>query len=593
MAIWTIDFETFFDSANGYTLKKMTTEAYVRDPRFKVHTIGLWSPTYLKRPVAVKPEEMKNWIHDGEGQTFIAHNAAFDGLILAHHFGIRPKGWIDTLSMARAVLKNLKSHSLDSLTEHFGLHEKTIDYKAFDGLRDPPPGVMQMLEEGVVWDVALTAKIASILLKDYPKKELRIIDQYSRMFTEPAMTLDAALVRQEYDRIRGGKEAALAAIGVAKEQLASAAKLCEILTCRGVDIPMKQSPTTPGKLIPALGKKDEGMKSLLDHPDPYVAAVAAARLEIKSSLQESACERLLAMHERGPLCVSLKYSGAHTHRVSSFDKINWLNFTRGSALRKALVAPDGFKFIGADSAQIEARFLNWKAGQDDIVQAFRDGTDIYSKVASMIYGRPINKKENPNERHLGKVIELSAGYRTGWVKVQSTCKVGALGGPPIILTEEEARRAVDVYRRSHPKVVALWEEYDRLLKTMLAGAPDQRKIMLPSGLWLDYSEMTSGTDDRGYPAIFSGKTKLHGGVVTENVIQATARVFMTDVIDRMMRKYPEYKLVNFPYDELLYLVPENDNNALNNLLVEMKTPSEWCADCPVDAEGWEGKRYSK
>lgn len=593
MAIWVIDFETYYSSADGYTLKKMTAEAYVRDSRFKVHTVGIWSPTYLKRPIAVSPDELKNWIHDGEGHTFVAQNAHFDGLILSHHFGCRPKGWIDTLSMARATLKNLKSHSLASLAAHYGLHEKTIDYKAFDGARDPSPGVMRMLEEGVVWDVALTAKIAAIMLKDYPKKELRIIDQIVRMYTEPALDLDVDVVRTEYEGLKAAKAEALASIGVAKEELSSSAKMSELLIARGVDVPMKDSPTTPGKKIPALGKKDEGMLALLDHSDPYVAALASTRLQVKSTLQESACERLLAMRERGPLCVALKYSGAHTHRVSSFDKINWLNFKRGSFLRRALVAPAGYKFIGADSAQIEARFLNWKAGQADVVEAFRTGTDIYSKVASMIYGRPINKKDNPNERHLGKVIELSAGYRTGWFKVQSTCKVGALGGPPILLSEDEARRAVDVYRRSHPFVVRMWEEYDQLIERWLMMTPDQRRIILPSGLWLDYAELTVGEDDRGYRAVFSGKTKLHGGVITENVIQATARVFMTDVICRMADKYPEYKLVNFPYDELLYLVPENDNNALNRLMTEMKTPSDWCGDCPLDADGWEGKRYAK
>lgn len=594
MPIWVIDFETFFDSKDGYTLKKMTTEAYVRDPRFKIHCIGIWSPTYLIRPIAIRPDELDQWVHDGSGCTFTAQKAQFDGLILSHHFGIKPKGWIDTLSMARAIHKDMHSHSLDALAQLYGLPAKTIDYKAFDGMRDLTPEVDKMLRDGVIWDVALTARIAHEELKVFPRGELKVVDQDVRMFTEPAIHLDVPLVQNEYERIKHAKQQALTSLGVDKKDLASAEKFSALLRARGVEPPTKESPTTPGKLIPAFAKKDEGMIALLNHRDPVVAALAAARLGEKSSLQEKACERLLAMAGRGPLCVSLNYSGAHTHRVSSFDKINWLNFTRGSALRRSLVAPDGFKFVGADSAQIEARFVNWLAGQTDIVEAFRSGRDIYSENATIFYQKPINKKEHPNERHLGKTIELACGFRMGWWKFQLTCKQGALGGPPIILSDEDCKKAIEVYRRSHPMVVALWKKYDKVLEDMLHLPRDKRRINLPNGLWLDYWDLhVEQEEGQQYPEYVANGTRLHGGVIVENIIQALARVFMTDVRLSLQQTNPNYKLINFPYDELLYLVPENDNTALGNILAAMKTPSKWCETCPVDAEGWEGKRYSK
>ena len=62
---------------------------------------------------------------------FLCHHAHFDGLILSHHFGVKPRYWLDTLSMARQVLGNHLKKGLGELATHYRLPEKNVPYNLF------------------------------------------------------------------------------------------------------------------------------------------------------------------------------------------------------------------------------------------------------------------------------------------------------------------------------------------------------------------------------------------------------------------------------------------------------------------------------
>lgn len=579
--ITVIDFETFY--SQDYTLKKMTTEAYIRDSRFKAHLCAVWTPEERSKLVPPTAEALNKYV---TGRTVIAQKAQFDGLILSHHFGLKPQNWICTLSMARATLPQLRSHSLESLAAYYGLPAKTIDYKAFIGKVDLDAETYKMLSEGCLQDVSITLDIAKRLLKDFPKAELPIVDATIRMFTEPRMCLDAPMASAELERIKLAKKTALEQLGVAREELQSADKFSALITACGVEVPMKQSPRVAGKMIPAIAKTDQGMKDLAEHSDIRVAALAQARLGEKSTIMETRLERLIEMNGRGPLCLYLNYWGAgNTGRWSGGDKVNAQNFP--PAIQRALVAPEGFKFVKTDSAQIECRILNYFAGQEDITNAFREGQDLYSEGASRFYGRPITKA-NKIERHLGKVLELGCGYRMGWEKLRRTCALGALGGPPIMLDEYEARNAIALYRSTHPKVVELWKKYDRWLDTMYRSPKEDRTIKLPNGTFLDWSDLRYDGND-----YYRGEAKVHGGVVVENIIQALGRVFVSDVMLRLRKLYPHYWLALCTHDDLVNLVPENDAQAADNIAQQFKIAPSWAPELPLSADSYEGKRYSR
>lgn len=125
MNIVTLDCETYYDK--DYTLTKMTTEAYVRDPRFELFGLAVRHPNGDVGWGSEPPQPF--W----SNCAILCHHAQFDGLILSHHFGIKPVAWLDTLSMARLLLGNHVKHSLDGLRAHFGMPAKRTPYKLFKG----------------------------------------------------------------------------------------------------------------------------------------------------------------------------------------------------------------------------------------------------------------------------------------------------------------------------------------------------------------------------------------------------------------------------------------------------------------------------
>jgi DNA polymerase len=591
MNLITLDFETYFDA--DYTLSKMTTESYVRDPRFKVHCVGfqydeiaeVWDDTPVSTEVDIQ-----------EGG-LVCHHAHFDGLILSHHYDIKPAFWFDTLSMARLVFPHAKSHSLGSLAKMLGLQEKTVPYESFKGIRDLPPDLYTRVAEGCANDVELTYAIFKALLPHVPKNELRLIDLTIRLFTEPALRLDRDKLAAYLRDSAVSKTDMLEAIGATKESLNSSARFATLLTNLGVDPPTKISKTT-GKETFAFARTDSVLKELQEHDDVRVQALVGARLGIKSNMVETRAQRLLDMDRRGAMCVYLKYYGAHTGRWAGGDKMNWQNFKRG-VLREAILAPAGCVLVVGDLSQIECRILNWLAGQGDVLEAFRTGRDLYSEGATRFYGRTITKQDKV-ERHLGKTLELGCGYGMGPEKFKITCKAGALGGPSIELTDDEAKQAVHSYRESHRHVKALWKRADQWLRNLYEPGDisvegplniQNQRIYFAGGSWSDYTHLGYDGKDFYTESPRTGRVKMYGAKLVENVVQALARVVIGEALLKVAGRY---KVVLTTHDEIVCAAPAGEaDEALEFVLNTLRTPPDWLAGCPLDAEGGYAANYSK
>jgi len=162
--ILTIDFETFF--TEDYSLSKQTTESYVRDPRFEAHGVGLREPDgrllWIARP------ELSDI--DWENSAVLCHHAAFDGLILSHHYGIIPRRWLDTYSMAQFLFGPEQSKSLGALARRFGLADKSVPYDKVKGLHyaDMDRETQRELADGCLHDCELTYSIFTKMMSgDY------------------------------------------------------------------------------------------------------------------------------------------------------------------------------------------------------------------------------------------------------------------------------------------------------------------------------------------------------------------------------------------------------------------------------------------
>jgi len=620
MDIVTIDFETYYD--RDYSLSKMTTEAYVRDPRFEV--IGVSIKVNDFPTDWYSGDDVGKFLNslDYSDKAILAHNAAFDGAILSWHYGIKPKFWFDTLSMARPLHNATVGGSLKALTAYYGFGQKGDE--VFNNLgrrrRDFTPEQLAKYAEYCVNDVDLTYKLFKELKKGFPVSELMVIDQTIRMYTQPTIQLDTDVLARHLEKVKADKRKLiddLALKGLSEEKVKKAlmsnnifAKLLETV---GIDPPMKTSLRT-GKQSYAFAKTDKEFTALLEHPDPRVQNLVAARLGTKSTIEETRTENLMKVAERGALPIMLNYYGAHTGRFSGGDKLNLQNLPRNGAIREALTAPIGEVMIACDSSQIEARMVAYIAGQEDLVQAFREGRDVYSEFASEIYGKKVTKADKV-ERFVGKTCILGLGYGMGHVKFRNTLALGQ-GGISVDIDENEAQRIVRLYRQKNHKIVALWNKCGHALTTMVAGGSgnitdllpfDNNGIVLPNGLRIQYNALRQTPDGFEYIAdartyrkltqkrVMTGEevsidwTRIYGGKVTENVVQALARIV---VAEQMAAIGQSYHVAFQVHDEVIITCQESDKAHAQELVERrMSTPPAWAKDLPVACESGVGYNY--
>lgn len=419
----TIDFETYWDK--DFSLSKMTTESYIRDPQFEVIGVSIKKDDGPIEWVSGDDQTIKQALLErgAQNDVCVAHNAAFDMAIMNWRYGIRPRVIVDTLSMARPITGLTVGGSLRALGEYFGIGEKGTEVYNTQGKhrKDFTSEELERYGRYCQQDVNLTYQLLQKLLPLSTAQEMYLIDLTIRMFTEPVLQLNAELLETHLKKVKADKQALLDSVAHGdRSAFMSNDKFAELLRAEGVEPPTKVSEKT-GKTAYAFAKTDAGFQALLDHPNERVQALASARLGLKSTLEETRTQAFLDIARRGPMPVMLNYYGAaNTGRFSGGDGTNPQNLPRGGALREAICPPEGYTLVACDSSQIEARTLAWFAGQTDLIKAFANGEDIYSKFASSVYGKPINKHEHPEERHVGKTC-LAADTEVltnhGWKRI--------------------------------------------------------------------------------------------------------------------------------------------------------------------------------
>lgn len=285
-------------------------------------------------------------------------------------------------------------------------------------------------------------------------------------------------------------------------------------------------------------------------------------------------------------------------------------------LRGMIVASPGRRLVVADYAAIEARVLLWLVDDDEALDVFRKGLCIYMEMATEIYGRPITDKvRQADERQMGKQAVLGLGYQMGARKFQKTLaeKWG------IYIELEFAQKIVDAYRAKFWRVKKYWNDTERAAiaavkrpgQTITCGRTKWRLIdgflhcRLPSGRVLSYADPVvvqkktpwgANQDCLTYMGVDALSKKWrrqesYGGLLVENITQATARDLMADAMLRCHRG-GTYDVILSVHDELIAEVDEGLGSVeeFEELIAETE---DWARGCPVKAEGWTGRRYKK
>ncbi len=612
-----LDFETYYD--NEFSLRKMTPVEYVLDPRFE--TIGCAVKDGDEPAVWMTPEELDCYLGQlPEKVAVVSHNALFDMSILSWRFNYVPHLMIDTLGMARAWLGHkLKSLSLAKVAEHYGVGLKgdTVHKVAGMGLAAiKASGFYEEYAQYSCNDAELCYTIYQRMLNEgYPLQELAVMDTVLRCAVQPKFVLDQTLLAEHLQSILSMKQDLLARCGLtSRDDLMSNDRFAAALEALGVTPPTKISLTT-GKETYAFSKTDPDFLALEEDDDPQVGALVSARLGVKSTIEETRTQRLMKIanltwpgNQSGLMPMPLRYSGAHTHRLSGDWKLNMQNLpSRGNnKIRSALRAPEGHVVLTCDASQIEARIAAWFAGQLSMVDAFANGEDIYSQFASTVFGYPVDKKNNKVERFIGKTAILGLQYGLGWQKFKKTVALQSKAqvGKEIILSDEEAANVVKLYRTTYSAIPAMWSQLGNLIARMTSTGfsallhPvtfEHEKVKLPSGLYLHYHNLHNKNGQWWFE--HGGKPKyIYGGKMLENIVQALARICVMDSAVRIRKRITQTGhnvWLNLQvHDELVYVVPASFSEEAERIVMEeMRRRPSWGEDIPLDAEAGKGPSY--
>jgi DNA polymerase len=282
-------------------------------------------------------------------------------------------------------------------------------------------------------------------------------------------------------------------------------------------------------------------------------------------------------------------------------------------LRGAIIPRDGHEIATCDFSSVEAIGVAGLAGQSDLVDAFRAKRKMYEEMAGAVYNRRASDiAKDSKERQVGKALVLGAGYGLGWWKFRETCLVQA----GVLLSPEEAARAIDTYRQTFPEIPKLWRQLNRAaikavknpgLVVDAAGGrirfrrdPLWLRMKLPSGRYLWYARplVEKGrfdTDTVTYMSVNAKtrrweRTQTYGGRLCENAVQALCRDLL--VRAAMGLEQAGYQPITLIHDEVV-AEPPIGHGSVGEMCEIMCALPDWALGFPLSASGARGPRYIK
>lgn len=622
-----LDFESYYDTKSGYTLNTkqggISMLEYIRSPQFKAFGLSYRWLECTAPAKWVTAAEIPAWAKTikWEETVVIAHNAKFDGAILGWIYGVYPARYTCTQAMARAVLgSKVNGHSLAKVAEHFGFPPK--GHMETDGILNLTPEQEATLAEYGCHDTDLCAMIYGQLREAFPVGQLEDLDWTIRCFVEPKLILSETVLSDCNVAEKARRSAIFQAIGIDKKVFSSNEKFSELLTSRGYEVPMKKSPKKKDAdgnavMIPALAVGDTAFQEMIQSDNDELADLCEARVAAKSNLLETRSAKLLRLCQYGAFPFDVNFSGAHTHRGSGGSGAggNPQNFTQcrdhkgehycKGALRRAIQPPEGYKLLVADFAAIEARLVAWLAREGLLVEDFTNGKDVYCSFGTRIYQREITKADK-RERQFAKTCVLGLGYQMGAKKFKYKVRLDT----GMDISEDEAKRVVNLYRNVYGRIPALWDTLQHFIPYIakgntvkIPGMPfleiRDHKVILPSGLALQYpnlrEEIVKGkwytqwmydVWDKGHIE----RRSLYGGKLLENISQALAGELLKLAIRRA--RAAGLVVVGQVHDEGLALVKTEDvANGKAMLQEAMETPIPWWPTLKVNAEVGAGSNW--
>lgn len=297
-------------------------------------------------------------------------------------------------------------------------------------------------------------------------------------------------------------------------------------------------------------------------------------------------------------------------------------------VRNCFVAGEGKTLGISDLSQIEPRCLAEIVDDQAFLKECRKGISPYEAHARATMGWAGGKlkDEDKDQYAFSKARVLSLGYNAGWLKfiTMAAMYVGPstfdkifkrtpaqveinkfldyLGYIPngeqikLAYPQQDAdtqkvwvnsfTQVMD-FRDTNPLITAFWKRMQKLYKVACTRKEDWY-LELPSGRKLVYLEPRT-YDGKSARFHGGGRVNVYGGLITENIVQATARDAFGEGIIRL--EEAGYPVIWHVHDEVICEVePTLDIETVNKLLAQAP---RWMPDLPVEAEGELSPCYKK
>lgn len=567
-----VDYET--DYSRDYSVADMGAWAYVRDPRFRAHTVSLvgedgwrWAGAPHQAP----------WGKALGYDQWVSHNAGFDMEVhrAAHPMAVMPKRW-DCTADLMAYLQHPRSLK-DACKVALGV---AVDKSVRDALSGESlfrPSADEV-EKYALEDARLCLELWRKFNHRWPERE-RELSRHTRLMAGRGIGFDGSGAQAALAKLQKGLKAAEAKIPWAARGKPPTSRNELFAECARLGLPAPET----------TAEKSGEWQAWLDQHEKAVPWVRAINRWRKLNRTRSVVEAMLARSRDGRLHGALKYYGAAvTGRWSGSDGLNMQNLNsrdaEGGVDLRGLIRPaPGHVFVVSDLAQIEPRVLAVLCGDEGMLEGLRSGLALYeahARATMMWDGGPL-KKEQPKLYALAKARVLGLSYGSGAATFQRVAKV--LAG--LDLDEQDAKTTVEEFRQTNPRIVKFWNRLDRAFK----AAEGVFSIRTKAGRPLRYFEPVEGE----CAAVKGGRRKrIWGSHLTENLVQATARDVMADmVLDIEAAGWP---VVLHVHDEIVAEVPaEKAEEALAGIKAIMSKPPEWLPDLPVECEAQIMEAYGK
>lgn len=426
---------------------------------------AFYVPIPSNREQATKIVKLFKPLYEDEKILKVGQNLKYDIKVLAN-YGVSVAGPMFDTMIAHYLIQPELRHNMDYMAEIY-LHYKTIHIDELIGPKGKKQKNMRDLEPKDVYEYAAEDADITLKLKNKLEPELKKYGA-EELFYNIEMPLMPVLAEMEMAGVRIDTDALKETSNVLTERMLQIEK--HIYELAGTDFNIA-SPKQVGEVLfdklkiiekPKKTKTGQYVTSeevlqSLKHKHEIVAEILEHRgLKKLLSTYIDALPKLI--NERtGHIHTSFNQTVTATGRLSSSDP-NLQNIPvrgeDGKEIRKAFIPEDNCLFFSADYSQIELRVMAHLSGDENMIEAFREGHDIHAATAAKIYKESIDTVTR-DQRTKAKRANFGIIYGITVFGLAERLEIG----------RDEARQLIDGYFENFPKVKEYMEHSKQVART--------------------------------------------------------------------------------------------------------------------------------